>query len=150
MRFSLDPHPFWRAGTGPILVVCAMQIVEAGMLLGFPPAVGATPLLAMLISLQVMGLGSVHGLAICLLIGAALAVVGAIFRIGCARLAILMPQNFLLGVMAFGGIVAAAHGRYLDGTTIPGVHIFADQLGMLALLVIHSVAIIDRSRDPDG
>lgn len=154
-RFSIDPHPFARGGSVAICAVSAMHIAQAVLLMQSSAAANATPISALIYVFAKFG--SAVGLpyfvwwlppALCA--SAALALVGALFRLGWIRLAIFIPQHFLLGAMVVGSIYAVGQGAYLDGTVKPWQHIAADQIGMLALFIVYSSAILRRCSDPDG
>lgn len=150
-RFELDRDWFARGGSVAIVCVSILHIIQAGLLLYSADTVNSTGLLAILISLRSVYEG--NGLPVIITtmaITAMISLVGAIFRLGWLRLALFLPQHFLLGIMAIGGVAAAIQGHYLDGTVIPWSHILADQLSMTALFVIHSSAIVRRAGDPNG
>lgn len=146
IKFGLDPHPLERAGTGAILLVSLMQLVEIALFLAFPSAIGATPLLALLFTAA----GRTHFLAAGMLVSIALAAIGAFCRIGWPRLLLLIPQHFLLGVMALGYVAAAFRGSYLDATPMGWPHIAAEATIVTTLWLVHSHAIVRRARDPNG
>lgn len=151
MKLKLDPHPFSRGGSIAIISICAMHIMQASLLLYSPAAGNATSMKALLLTILALGIpGNDRALSYTMIITALLALYGAMFRVGKIRLAVFIPQHLMLGVMAIGGLWAAAHGAYLDGTAMPWVHILADQLGIVALFVVHTSAIIRRAQDPNG
>jgi hypothetical protein len=116
-----------------------------------PAAIAATNLKAVLLAFGFFHLPTAApDLQMALCVGAALALVGAAFRVGLLRIAIFVPQHLLLGGMAWGGLLASYQGNYLDGTSMAWVHINADQVGYVALFVVHSSAIVRRCRDPNG
>lgn len=148
LRF--DPHPFARGGSFAICSVSAMHIVQALLILYSPLAINATGLAALFYAFTSIGCRSLNVLSGTMVVTAVLSLMGAICCLGWIRLMIFLPQHFLLGIMAIGGMVAAFHGSYLDGTVKPWEHIAADQFPMLTLFAIHSSAIVRRARDPNG
>lgn len=150
LRRHFDLYPFARSGTVTICAVSAMHLVQATLILASGPAVKATATEAVLKVFRVVGAPDGADFMAALLLASALsALAGTFLRLGWPRLAILLPQHLTLGIMAFGGVVAAAHGTYLDGTAIPWSHIVTDQIGYAALFVAHTSAILRRARD-DG
>lgn len=143
----LDPHPFNRGGSIAILSVSIMHIVQSCLLFLFPAAGHATNLKAFLIFLHIAKIDFGSDI---LFITAILALIGTLFHLGWIRLALFIPQHFILGVMTLGGMYAAYRGQYLDGTIMQWEHIFTDQLPLLALFIVHSSAIIRRARDSNG
>ena len=150
-RLEIDRHWFARGGSVAIVCVSVLHIIQAGLLLHSAETVNSTSLLALVISLHTVYSGdALPVVSTTMIITAMISLVGALFRLGWFRLALFMPQHFLLGIMAIGGIAASIQGHYLDGTVIAWSHILADQLSMTALFVIHSSAIIRRAGDPNG
>lgn len=147
----LASHPFARSGTIPICAVSAVHVIQAAMVLISTTAANATPLFELVNLFHALySPDGTHALATMMLTSAVLALVGALFQIGPARLILFIPQHFLLGVMALGGLAAAAQGSYLDGTIKPWQHILTDQIPVTALFVIHSFAILRRADEPNG
>lgn len=150
-RLEIDRRWFARGGSVAIVSVSILHITQAGLLLYSAATINSTGLLALLISLQSVYDGdALSVITSTMVITAMISFIGALFRLGWVRLALFMPQHFLLGIMAIGGIAAAWQGQYLDGTIIPWSHILADQLSVTALFVIHSSAIFRRAGDPNG
>lgn len=148
---SFDRRFFARGGSVAIISVSAMHLYQAGLMLVWASAAGATPILEIIQAANRVGLP--HGtrfVAVCLIGSALLALFGVACRLGRVRVLLLALQHLLVGIMAYGGIRASLLGRYLDGTTIPWPHIAADQAGLLALFAIHTGAILRRCWDPDG
>lgn len=136
-----------HAGTAAILYICAAHLVQAVLILLYWTAGGSTPLLALAGAIHAVDGVSPDETAIVLLVTLTLAAWGTLFPLGRYRVLLFLPQQFLLGIMGFGGLVAAWHGAYLDGTVIPWPHIATDQIAWLALFFIHMNAIVRRSRD---
>jgi len=88
-----------------------------------------------------------HVAAIFMLWSAILGLAGALLRLDWIRLALFMPQQIVLGIMAGGGMLAAHQGMYFDGTIVPWQHIYVDQMGMVALFIAHLFAILRRCWD---
>jgi hypothetical protein len=113
--------------------------------------IGATNVLGVVMALQFFRLpSSVPFMQVLMCAAAVLGLFGAMFRVGYLRLAVFVPQHLILGAMAWGGVVAAAKHQYLDGVPMGWGHINADQVGYMALFVIHSSAIGRRCWDPNG
>ena len=151
MRLGFDRHPLQREGSVAILGVSLMHLVQAAAMLLFASAIGATSLIALLRAFH--ALDSPDGqtfLSFCMVLIAVVGAAGALFRVGWARVLLFIPQQFILGVQAGGGVWATVLGAYLDGTVIPAPHIAADQIPFLILFGVHWYAIIKRCRDPDG
>lgn len=146
----IDRRPFDRAGTLTILSVSLLHLYQGGMLLTQAHAVTATPLLALRDVLDGIGLHTHDTLGALLLATALVALAGAFHKIGWPRILFFVPQHFVLGVMALGGVWATFLGHYLDGTVIPWQHISADQAPMTALFLAHTAAILRRCWDPSG
>lgn len=151
MKFELDPYPFSRGGSVVIVVIALMHVYQAGLLHWWPSAIHATNLTAVSMAFRFLHLANgIVCLQIIMYTAAALAVIGAFFRLGWIRVAIFIPQHLILGAMAWGGLLAAYQGHYLDGTQVSWAHITADQAGYVALFLMHSSAIIRRCQDPNG
>lgn len=148
MKWQLDLHPFARGGSVAIVAISLMHITQATLWMLFPAASNATCMMALLITFRAIHEARI--LPTIMIVTAVLALVGAVSRIGWLRLVIFLPQHFMLGVMAVGGLGAAVLGMYLDGTVKQWSHILSDQLPLVALFAIHTSAIIRRARDPNG
>ena len=150
MVWSPDPRPFARDGTFTIVAISLMSIAQAANLVIWPVSGHATAVFALLVAFSVI-VGQHPNIVAGIMVGAAiLALAGALYRIGRIRLAMFGPQQFLLLVMAAGGLKAAHDGAYLDGTVINWAHILSDQLVTTVLFVTHWNATVRRSRDPYG
>lgn len=142
--------PFTRNGAVAICAVSLMHIVQGVLILSSASAVNATPTTALLVVFHAADSpDGARFMAIIVLLSAFTALAGTLLRVGWVRLATLMPQHFFLGIMAFGGMWAALHSAYLDGTARPWQHIATDQIGLVALFAIHSYAILRRAQDQD-
>lgn len=148
MKLAIDPHPFARGGSSAICWVSLMHIFQASLLAAWPDAGDSTAIIA-LQYWAVMGHGRLV-LVMLMMTCALVAIAGAILRIGWIRILLLLPQQLLLGITAFGGLCATIQGAYLDHTAMPWPHIAADQVGYAALCGIHVVAMVKRARDPNG
>jgi len=60
------------------------------------------------------------------------------------RFICLLPQQILLLLTAFSGIVSSLTGQYIDGTVRSGLFIFADQLPIMLLGLFYGLAIYER------
>jgi hypothetical protein len=151
VSYRLVARPFSRHGARVIMTVSALHLYQAVMMLHWPSAGQSTCLIALLNVLH--ALDSPDGrvfMAITMVVTAALALMAAFLRLGWMRLAMFMPQHFILGTMAFGGIWASVVGHYLDGVIVTWQQISTDQMGLMALFIVHTDAILRRSRDPSG
>lgn len=149
---KIDNRPFARGGSVTIVVVSLVHIYQAILWSIWPAQTGgATCLIYLLRSMH--ALDSPDGAtfaSLMMIAGAILALIGALFRFGWIRILLFIPQQAILCFMAGGGMVAVQQGAYLDGTVIPWQHISADQIWPLAVLVIHTSAILRRCWDPNG
>jgi len=149
---KLERHALMRPGSATLCSVALMHITQAVLWLAMPSAGGATCLLALLRTSHAMeNPDGQHIVTAVMIAGGICGMIGTVCRVGPIRIFLFLPQQMLLGVMAFGGIVASYQGKYLDGTVISGAHIAADQMVYLFLLIAHTNAMIRRSREPsDG
>ena len=143
--WRLESNAFNRRGSPAICIASIMHLANAYLIVFYPLSVGATNILA-LQQWAAFG-GPVFLIVAEIIVSVALALYGTLFRVGWPRIVLLLPQQYLLSVMAYGGVAATVAGRYLDGTLIPNSHILNDQLGYVALFAIHFDAIIRRTRD---
>jgi hypothetical protein len=58
-------------------------------------------------------------------------------------LVLLMPQQILLYVAAWGGLQAVVDGQYADGVLRPYAFILTDQLPVMLLALLHTLAILE-------
>ena len=65
-----------------------------------------------------------------------------------ARLCLLIPQQILLLITAFGSVEAILAGSYADGILRSPLFIACDQLPRISLAGLYSVAILARIRAP--
>ena len=56
---------------------------------------------------------------------------------------LLLPQQALLYLAAWGGLQAILEGEYADGVTRPYSFILTDQLPMMLFALIHTIAILE-------
>ena len=56
---------------------------------------------------------------------------------------LLLPQQILLLLASFSGILSSIRGQYIDGVVRPSLFIFADQLPVILLAFIYGCAIYD-------
>jgi hypothetical protein len=59
------------------------------------------------------------------------------------RLTLLLPQQLLLYVAAWGGLQAVVNGHYADGVARPYEFILTDQLPLMLLAVVHTLSLIE-------
>lgn len=148
---ELDKHPFARGGSVAIVVVSLVHIYQAVLWLRYPATGGATCLIYVLHAMHALDSpdGRIFASSV-MILAAILALIGGLFRFGWIRILLFIPQQALLCFMAGGGVVAIQQGAYLDGTIMPWQHISADQIWPIAVLVIHTSAILRRCWDPNG
>ena len=146
LGIEFDPHPFIRDGSVCIVSVSVMHILRGFMLMQFPATGRATDVIMFLTVFHASKIGA----ELLLISGGFLGFFGAVLRLGFIRLMLFLPQHFFLGIMALGALVAVIQGSYLDGVIMEPSHILADQLPIFALFIVHSSAIIRRSRAPNG
>lgn len=148
LNWMLDRYCLRRNGARTICILSVMQLCQAFLVAFWPPAAGATSTIALL-RWAVLCEGR-YCLVALLAICATMAIFGAIMHIGRARIYYFVPQHILLGIMGFGGLMAAMSGAYLDGTHIPWSHILNDQMAYFFIFSLHFDAIIKRARDHSG
>jgi hypothetical protein len=92
----------------------------------------------------VQWLGATGG-AVAMLSASALALTSVFLRRApnWTRLVLLLPQQLLLYVAAWGGLHAVVNGHYADGVDRPYQFILTDQLPLMLLAVIHTLAVIE-------
>jgi hypothetical protein len=61
------------------------------------------------------------------------------------RLLLLLPQQSLIAIACSGVLTAVANGAYSDGTPKPGIHIFDDQIWLIAYFCIHAYSVAKRA-----
>lgn len=64
------------------------------------------------------------------------------------RLALLLPQQALLSLVAAGGLIAMMTERYADGVLRPLPFVMADQLPSVAMFGMHTYALVRGARWP--
>jgi hypothetical protein len=145
--WQLDSIAFWRNGSAVICIISGWHFVQSLMMIFYPSAANPSSLLALQrwVAFGIVSV-SVPWLIAAMLASVALAVYGTLFRIGWPRLGFFVPQQWLLSIMGWGGLYATVHGAYLDGTRIPGPHIFNDQSVYIAMFIAHVWAMGFRSR----
>lgn len=126
------------------------------LLWGWPDTIGATPLLGAAFVFHLTDrmhpVPDGHSALILggiVLVTALMAAYGTLFRVGWARIFVLLPQQFVLGAMAAGGLFAAWEGSYLDSTVVTRSHILGDQLAWAVIFVLHGISIYRRSGQVD-
>jgi hypothetical protein len=82
---------------------------------------------------------------ILMLTASALALIVIFRRVESARwsLLLLLPQQALLYLAAWGGLQAILEGQYADGVTRPYTFILTDQLPMMLFALIHTIAVLE-------
>ena len=147
LGIEFDLHPFIRGGSVCIVSVSVMHILQGFMLMQFPATGRATDVIMFLTVFHASKIEA----ELLLISGGFLGFFfWAVLRLGFIRLMLFLPQHFFLGIMALGALVAVVQGSYLDGVIMEPSHILADQLPIFALFIVHSSAIIRRSRAPNG
>lgn len=127
------------------------------MLLGWHAAAQATAVRGTLAVLHKLDSpDGAHMLAVLLMLGSVLSIIGVLFRIGWPRLLFFLLQQILLGIEAGAGVLAAWCGgvaggscvsAYLDGTLIPWPHICIEQTVFILVFWIHFAAGLQRCMD---
>lgn len=147
MRIKVDAPSFRRMSSQIIFCASLIHVFQAGMMLMFSTASGATPLKALVGIVNYLHLGGDASVAVVMFTTALMAIAGAGLYLGPIRLGLFfVPQQFILSIQAFGGIWASAVGHYLDGTVIPSPHIWTDQVYVAGLSVLHCLAALRRSQ----
>jgi hypothetical protein len=59
------------------------------------------------------------------------------------RLALMLPQQFILSLSSIGAIAAVARGSFADGAPYPRDFIFVDQLYTILIAWFHSFALVE-------
>lgn len=144
-----EAHYGWEArGSPTICTVSVMHILQAITILLWPNGAGATATLALLGGLHTIDTpDDTNMMCALMLFTAALALIAALFRVGQARLIMLLPQHIILGVMGLGGMAAVVLGHYLDGVVVPRAHIYVDQVVVSSFWFAHMFSISRRARD---
>jgi hypothetical protein len=150
MRLALDPHPFARGGSVAIVTISLVHVSQAVVVHLWPLSARATDIMGGVMVLHFIHMTWLPCLPLLLYLSSVLALFGALFQVGWMRLIVFVPQNLLLGAMAFGGVIAMIKGAYLDGTPMTWPHIYNDQIWVAAMWVVHSSAILRRCWDPNG
>jgi hypothetical protein len=136
-------------GAAVIAIVLGMHITQAVILLLDSHAVGGIALAAMLAVASSAGVAGAHMLGVIMLGFAGCTIVG-VTRPGLHpiwRLALMLPQQALLTIAAWGAVEAIWRSAYADGVLRSAGFILADQLPLLVILMTHTVAIVRRSKD---
>jgi hypothetical protein len=61
------------------------------------------------------------------------------------RLLLLLPQQALITIAVTGVMAAVIRGAYADGTPQAGIHIFNDQIWLVAYFFIHAYSVAKRA-----
>jgi len=56
-----------------------------------------------------------------------------------------LPQQFILGIGAFGALTFIFGGHYADGVQRPVIFMFTDQFPFVILAILHTIAIIQNA-----
>jgi hypothetical protein len=146
--WTLDSVAFWRNASAVICIISAWHFTQAlTMIFFYPSAVNPSSLLALhrWVAFGIVPVSTPWLVAV-MLASVAMAVYGALFRVGWLRLGFFVPQQWLLGIMGWGGVYAALQGAYLDGTPIPLPQIFNDQSVYITVFLVHIWAMGFRAR----
>ena len=151
MGSTLISMAWTRPGTQDITVICALHLYQLTVMFFRPAASNSTCIRALFDILRLFvsedGTEYIYGFVYGAIL---LALLGSYGKLGWVRLALLVPQQMVLAGMAYGGIWATIHGRYLDGTVVPSAHISVDQSGYVALCAMHFLAILRRAKVRNG
>ena len=63
------------------------------------------------------------------------------------RTAMMLPQQFILGVSAMGALEAMYNSTFADGVWRPRAFLIADQIPVVLIAVFHTIAIIRSARN---
>ena len=116
-----------------------LHVIIGSLLLLYPDAGKSTGPAA------VVDLFTITPAGIIMLASSVLAVAAIVLRRGGNRLhlALVLPQQALLYIAAFGGLAAVLEGEYADGVTRPYEFILTDQLPIMLLALLHTLAVVE-------
>ncbi len=124
-----------------VLYCTALHLAWAILISKSHDATGATPVSALASLFK-----SDTALVIVLVSAAILSMVGLVSRLPW-MVVLLMPQQSLLLISAFGGLAAIVGSQYADGVIRPQEFIAADQIGTILAALGHAGAIIVSTYD---
>jgi len=128
---------------GKYIVLCAslLHVIWAGLLLVTPDAGGSTPLHIIVV---VCGGPWRTAIVLTLVAGAAMVFPFSKYRVSNRALALmLIPQQTFLLMSAGAGIRAAMLGHYADGVARSWTFILSDQLPVILIAVLYTVAVLE-------
>ena len=142
---KIDWQFIHKPGALTIILIAILHLLQACLVSLWSSSVKATVLMAVRDVMSAAGIYHRWLLSVLLVSAASCAIYGAVgTSLGKRRIWWLFPQQFALGIMAGGGLAAAALGTYLDGVVVPWPHILAEQAVFSALFLIHIVVSVRR------
>jgi hypothetical protein len=120
------------------LLVAGLQLIWATILIFYPGAHATVPLHYLWTFL-----GGTSSMIVCLTVSAVIAAIAATttFDLDLTKRALLItPQQMFISIISYGAILSIINGGYADGTLRSEFFIFADQLPIISIGVIHSVS----------
>jgi len=90
------------------------------------------------------------GIAMLSWVVASLALVSLLMPLGRWSIALMLPQQFMLMISAYGALTAMVIGQYGDGVERPKMFIMADQMPQILAAVFHTLAMIGRASEEPG
>lgn len=126
------------AGWVMIVYASMLHILWAWIIVAAPGTWMTTPLYG----LYVASFESSHLLALSLVLSALLAVLGGWFVPSLTGLSLMLPQQFLLFISAYGALSASYAGTYPDNTLRLWSFILADQLPVILAAPLYTVAVL--------
>ena len=139
-----------RAGTPTFLTVAGMHAVQAGILFSTAAANGCIAVWTLMFVSHYLLPNAIHETGIRLIVAGTLSLC-----VGCAltavfvsrlnmmyRIALLLPQQILLVVVALGALWFVILSSYADGVLRSRWFILADQVPIMWLFVLHTVSIL--------
>jgi len=132
---------FTISRSGGLLFIYAsiLQFIWAVLILINPVALLVTPLLGLtqLVGVNHISVASIlfisNGLAFYFLV---------IKRLTSSHFFLLIPQQCILLLSAFGSLQAVILGHYADGVSRPSIFILADQLPNILIALLYTVAVL--------
>jgi len=132
---------------GVFWLVIVMEIIWCAILKISPEAYNSVPLFYLGEFLGGIGIIPIcfSAASICSLAGLTLYKAKSTYQI-----ILLSPQQMFLAIMALGAVISVSHGAYADGVIRPNLFILADQLPIIGVFVLHSIAFIRKFAPDNG
>lgn len=124
----------------PIIILYAVTLHYVWSILGFfsPDAYNATALRA------IFDLFGYYTPIPCFLVATS-ALIGLRMPANTTSLALMIPQQMLLMLSAFGAVHAIAAGHFADGVVRPQTFIASDQVPAIIAAIGHTISIVQRA-----